>query len=98
MQVPSVGRIVHVLVDPASNNGQEVAAAIVTAVYGPNSDGDGIVRYTISVRAVTDTLADLPSLTSIYLYDERPEAQKLARLYPSNPTGRNGIAFWPPRV
>lgn len=98
MQAPSIGRIVHVLVDPASNNGQEVAAAIVTATYGPTSDGDGIVRHTISVRVVTDTLSDLPSLTSIYLYDERPSAEKLARLYPANPTGRNGIAFWPARV
>lgn len=98
MQTPTIGRIVHVLVDPASNNGSEVAAAIVTATYGVNSDGDGETRHTISVRVVTDTFSDLPSLTSIYLYEERPSSEKLARLYPSNPTGRNGIAFWPPRV
>lgn len=98
MQIPSVGRIVHVLVDPTTNNGSEVAAAIVTATYGVNSDADGETRHTISVRVVTDTFSDLPSLTSIYLYNERPGAEKLARLYPRNPTGRGGIAFWPARV
>jgi len=98
MQAPSIGRIVHVLVDPASNNGSEVAAAIVTATYGVHSDGDGETRHTISVRVVTDTFSDLPSLTSIYLYDERPSAEKLAGLAPHNPSGRNAIAFWAPRV
>jgi hypothetical protein len=98
MMTPSLGRVVPVLIDPAKNNGSDVAMAHVTAVWGENTDARGTTRHTINVRVVTDTFSDLPSLTSISLYDERPDAEALAELYPHNPTGRDAIAFWPPRV
>ncbi len=33
MQLPSIGRIVHVHVDPATNNGSPVAPAIIVSVH-----------------------------------------------------------------
>jgi hypothetical protein len=95
---PSLGRIVHVLIDPAKNNGSDVAMAFVTRTWGESVDADGTLRHTVNLRVVTDTFSDLPSLTSVYLYDERPTAETLTRLYPQNVTGRGSISFWPPRV
>lgn len=98
MIAPTLGCTVHVLVDPSTNNGSEVAMAFITRTWGEHADADGTTRHTVNLRVVTDTFSDLPSLTSVALYDERPSADALVRLNPHNPTGRGYIAFWPPRA
>lgn len=100
MQKASIGRIVHVLLDPAQNNGSEIAPAIVTQVWGdpfflsPFNDTE---RQTINVRVLGDG-AETLWLTSIALFDERPDAEALAAASPHNPKGYRAVAFWPPRV
>jgi hypothetical protein len=39
---PSIGRIVHVLIEPAINNGTDVAAAVITRVWS-----DDMVNVTV---------------------------------------------------
>lgn len=105
MQTASIGRIVHVIVDPASNNGSDVAPAIVVRVWGepygedaPTAAKDGLgERQTVNVRVLLDQ-RETPWLTSISLFDERPDAAALAAARPYHPTGHNAVAFWPPRA
>jgi hypothetical protein len=47
-QSPSIGRVVHAWVDPASNNGHHIAAAVVTRVWG-----DDVVNLSVFVDADT---------------------------------------------
>lgn len=99
-QTASIGRIVHVLVDPAQNNGSDVAPAIVTREWGapwtmaPLND---VERQTVNVRVLCDG-AETLWLTSIVLFDERPTDEQLAALSDQNPKGYRAVAFWPPRV
>lgn len=89
---PTVGRIVHVLVDPKVNNGSDVAPAVITRVWN---------EHGINVRVLRDGYPD-PSewMTSISLHasrealDEHIEAVKSA-----NPGAEVSVrgAFWPPR-
>lgn len=64
MQKPSLGRIVHVPMDPKTNNGAAVAPAIITRVWSDTTvnlrvlaDGDYTVWRTSSTFA--EDLADL---------------------------------------
>lgn len=103
MQPVSIGRIVHVLVDPAQNNGCDVATGIVARVWGdPYTTGTDettklLERQTVNVRVLGDN-AETLWLTSILVFDERPTDEQLAALAPHNPKGYRAIAFWPPRV
>ncbi len=45
-QLPSVGRIVHVPMDPATNNGATVAPAVITRVWS---------ETTVNVRVLHDS-------------------------------------------
>jgi hypothetical protein len=90
---PTVGRIVHVLVDPKLNNGSDVAPAIITRVW--NEQG-------INVRVLRDNYPGPEEwMTSISLHesrealDEHAEAVKAA-----NPAAEVTVrgAFWPPRA
>jgi hypothetical protein len=60
---PSLGRIVHVLVDPADNNGADVAPAVVTRVWSDSM---------VNVKAFLDSDGADLCQTSVDLYDERP--------------------------
>ncbi|RCG19110.1 hypothetical protein DQ384_38180 [Sphaerisporangium album] len=47
MQQPTIGDMVHVLVDPAGNNGSDIAAGIVTRAWEPikvNNRGERVDR------------------------------------------------------
>jgi hypothetical protein len=92
---PSIGRIVHVLVDPATNNGADVAPAVITRVWSDTC---------VNARVLLDQEGIL-WLTSITLHADRDAldafwAENLAQLRAAGntddikPTG----AFWPPRV
>jgi hypothetical protein len=41
---PTVGRIVHVLVDPKANNGSDVAPAIITRVWNDSGVNLRVLR------------------------------------------------------
>lgn len=99
MQKASIGRVVHVLVEPSKNNGHDVAPALVTAVFSePYETNDGLGEaQTINVRVLCDSQNTL-WLTSIQLFDERPDKEALASARPHNPNGYEAVAFWPPRV
>ncbi len=100
MQKASIGRIVHVLVDPAQNNGSDVATGIVARVWNEPFAAaplDDMERQTVNVRVLGDN-AETLWLTSILLFDERPTAEQLAALNPHNPKGHRATAFWPPRI
>lgn len=64
MQKPSVGRIVHVLMDPRDNNGSDVAPAIITRVWSDT---------VVNVRVLADSDAT-PWWTSVSLHDDREAA------------------------
>lgn len=103
MQTASIGRIVHVLVDPAQNNGSDVATGIIARVWGdPFTAGTDpatklLERQTVNIRVLGDS-AETLWLTSIALFDKRPTAEQLAALSEFNPLGYHAVAFWPPRV
>lgn len=62
-QKPSLGRVVLVPMDPAGNNGAQVAPAIITKV---NSD------TSVNVRVLADTSDALECRRSITLVDDLP--------------------------
>lgn len=66
---PSIGRIVHVLVDPAQNNGNDVAPAIITRVWTDRM---------VNVKVLTDGPHDLWQ-TSLDLLDVRPSDNTIKR-------------------
>jgi hypothetical protein len=65
VQVPSIGRIVHVGADPAINNGGDVAPAIITRVFGEHPAGGWIVN----IRVLLDG-HETPWRTSVRLVEE----------------------------
>lgn len=81
MQKPSLGRIVHAVVDPRINNDDDVAMAFITRVR--NVDGEDRVN----LRVLLDTGADI-RLTNVKVFDSRPD---------SDETEGQRVAFWPPR-
>ena len=103
MQQPTVGRIVHVLVDPKHNNGADVAPAIITRAWGPEAvnvrvlhDGPNVVDTTHNQREEW--------MTSISVHESREAledhaAQRQAELDAISPGQTVAIrgAFWPPR-
>lgn len=60
---PSIGRIVLVPMDPAENNGSDVAPAVITRVWND---------VMINVKILTDGPAD-QWRTSLSLHAERPD-------------------------
>jgi|GEM_PF-2496807 len=90
---PSLGRIVLVAVDPKTNNGADVAPAVITRVWSDSM---------INVRVLLDTSEVPPSKTSITLYDS-PEAMEAARVQrdesaPHLVGTQMHAAYWPTRV
>jgi hypothetical protein len=94
-QVPSVGRIVFVTMPPESNNGADVAPAVITRVWGDD---------VINVRVLPDGRSgESPAITSIRLHADRgdldraAQEQRDAALPHAMPVTYRG-AYWPPRV
>lgn len=87
--VAAVGRIVHVFVDPAQNNGTDIAPAVITRVW--NEQG-------VNLKVLLDH-ADNIWLTSVTLCDDREAAEKVTS-YRVTDSGKRypAAAFWPPRV
>lgn len=82
MQIPSVGRIVHVPVDPAKHNGATIAPAIITRVW---SDAGPL-----NVKVIGDN-PDAPEWrTSVVLFDSIDDV-------PGDQVGKH-YCYWPPRV
>lgn len=70
MAKPSVGRIVHVLVDPALNNGSDVAPAIITRVWS-----DAMVNVKVFLDSEGADLCQ----TSVNLHPEQPDDPAITR-------------------
>lgn len=89
MTAPALGRIVHVFVDPARNNGSDVAPAMITRVW--NARG-------VNIRVLLDG-PDTPWLTSVTLCEDREGAEKVTSYRVADNGERYpAAAFWPPRV
>lgn len=93
---PSIGRIVHVSVDPASNNGSDVAAAIITRVWS---------KELVNIRILSDSAANPEWKTSVALVANQQAAMDIvakrrATIEPSESTlwrVAGLIAYWPER-
>jgi hypothetical protein len=96
---PSVGRIVHVLVDPNVNNGSDVAPAVITRVWSDNCVNLRVLHDGPSIAAPAGRQ---DWLTSFTLHDSREalEEHRAARQaeLPEGQTVSPFGAFWPPRV
>jgi hypothetical protein len=98
---PSIGRIVHVLVDPKTNNGSDVAPAIITRVWSDEC---------VNLRVIRDNYPGAEEwLTSWSLHESRDEieAKRTALQASINASTKPGDepvkvqmfgAFWPPRA
>jgi hypothetical protein len=97
---PSVGRIVHVLVDPKQNNGSDVAAAAITRVWSDTCVNLRVWHDGPSVPPEGSFRQDW--LTSWPLHESREAAAEVhaARVAEFGPgyTIALSAAFWPPRV
>lgn len=101
MQKPTVGRIVHVLTDPGTNNGSDVAPAMITRVWSDTC---------VNLRLIRDGYPAAEEwLTSWSLYESREviEAQAAATQASVDAAAAPGAepvkvrpfgAFWPPRT
>jgi hypothetical protein len=92
MQTPAIGRIVHVSMNPAENNGADAAPAVITRVWSDTC---------VNVRVLADSHA-VDWRTSVTLW-ETPEAlkthhEKLISQGVVAEGSRPSGAFWPPRV
>lgn len=65
MQTPSKGRMVFVPADPAMNNGDDYAVAVVTRVWSDTR---------VNVRVFLDAFTMPLHRTSVELFETRPEA------------------------
>lgn len=99
MPKPSVGRIVHVLVNPEHNNYSDVAPAIITHVWSDNC---------VNLRVFYDGPKATPEsgrpdgwMTSITLHESREALEafraSLVEQHGEHMAGVGG-AWWPPRV
>lgn len=70
---PSVGRVVHVAVSEAENNGQDYAPGIITRVWSDEM---------INVSVLLDSPSGPIQKTSVKLHGERPEETKHAAWWP----------------
>lgn len=96
MQHATLGRIVHILVDPSTNNGSDVAPALIVREWGKPYEQNGTERQTVNVRVLGDS-AETLWLTSIALFQDRPTDEYLEAWNKYNPKGYSTVAFWPPR-
>ena len=88
----SVGRIVHVNMDPGANNSQEFSPGIIVAVW---NDGTGDEAALVNIKVFPDSDQAAIWYTSIKLYDTRGVAET-ARQNAGLPL--TGIyAWWPER-
>jgi hypothetical protein len=89
MPKPALGRIVHVFVDPARNNGGDIAPAMITRVWKDQG---------VNLKVVLDGPEEY-WLTSVALYDDRESAEQVTT-YRICKDGRRipAAAFWPPIV
>lgn len=86
---PALGRIVHVFVDPARNNGSDVAPAVITRVWN---------EHGVNLKVLLDS-PDNIWLTSVALCDDREDAEKVTSYRLADNGDRiPAAAFWPPRV
>jgi hypothetical protein len=70
-QQPSVGRIVHVPMDPATNNGADFAPAVITRVWNDT---------TVNVRVLADAYpSNADWRTSLAFVDTLAEGDALCR-------------------
>lgn len=89
MTSPTVGRIVHVFVDPALNNGADIAPAVITRVWN-----DELVNLKVLVDGKSEALW----LTSVALCADRDSALEVSSYTTSSTGGRlPAAAYWPPR-
>jgi hypothetical protein len=79
---PSLCRMVIAIVDPANNNGADVAPAVITRVWGQQPDG----AWTVNVQVFNDSPVS-EWKTSIVLFDTEEQAREHG----------THAAFWPPR-
>ena len=63
MQTPAVGRVVHVKVNPAENNGQDYAPGIITRVWSDEM---------VNVSVLLDSPSGPIQKTSVKLTEARP--------------------------
>jgi len=82
MHKPAIGRIVHTFVDPGTNNGSDIAPAVITRVWGDE---------TVNLKVLLDG-HDNPWLTSVKLLPGRPPAEALTE------DAATFVCFWPPIV
>ncbi|MCH5677823.1 hypothetical protein [Streptomyces gilvus] len=75
-QKPSVGRIVHVPVDPATNNGAAIAPGIITRVWSESivnvrvlHDSDAISWRTSAIYR--DSFDDIEGAPAVWSWPER---------------------------
>lgn len=92
--VPSIGRIVHAVVDPAENNGADIAPAVIVRVWpSPDPDAAPNAGY-VNARVLLDG-HDTPWITSVHLYESEETARAAVAEHPQL-AGR--VLFWPPRT
>lgn len=85
MPKPALGRIVHVIVEPHTNNGADVAPAAITRVW---EDG------TVNLHVMLDG-PHAAWFSSVPLVNDRPTPETEGHPYRvDNPT----VAWWPPHV
>jgi hypothetical protein len=84
----TMGDVVHTVVDPRMNNGDDVAMAFVTRV----NDVEGESR--LNLRVLLDTGAD-QRFTNVQLFDKRPSEDDEDT--PRTVEGVQRVAFWPTR-
>ncbi|MEU8710925.1 hypothetical protein [Streptomyces sp. NPDC048663] len=88
MPKPSIGRIVLVAVDPAWNNGADVAPAVITRVWSDTC---------VNVRAIADSHS-VDWLTSVPLFETRAALDAHFDAVTAAGAPRPNGAFWPERV
>jgi hypothetical protein len=82
-QQPSLARAVIAIVDPAKNNGADVAPAVITRVWGENPSGG----WTVNIKVSNDG-PNNEWKTSVLLCDTEEQAREV----------KTHACFWPPRV
>lgn len=86
----SMGRIITVVASEASGNGSDRGPAIITRVWGDDTDTrNGPV--TVNATCFKDCGAHLQPIGSVRLYDTREDAER------ENANGY-AYAYWPERV
>jgi hypothetical protein len=93
----TMGDVVHAVVDPRMNNGEDVAPAIVTRVkeveYVSRANKEVDEQY-VNLRVLLDTGAD-QRFTNVQLFDNRPSEDD--EDVPLTVEGVQRVAFWPTR-